>query len=183
MKKVIKTSFQSSIIAIALIFLAGCASSPRFSSSGKDAGAGASATAEKSVEHRIEKQSKTLDYFQTRIIAESEKWLGTPYCWGGTSKKCADCSGFVQNVYKSIGIKLPRTAAEQYNYADKIDRNSARVGDLVFFSKNKRSISHVGVYVGDDSVIHASSSRGVVKQPLSNSYLAKNYAGIGRVLK
>lgn len=120
--------------------------------------------------------------YETRtVMSEAEKWLGTPYCYGGESKKCTDCSGFVQKVYQSAGIFLPRTAASQFNYAEKISVEESTAGDLVFFSSHK-SINHVGIYLGNNIFIHSGSTNGVEKQSLSNSYYRSRFVGFGRVL-
>jgi cell wall-associated NlpC family hydrolase len=125
--------------------------------------------------------SKAFDSRRSAIINEAMRWEGTPYCYGGENRSCTDCSGFVQSVYKSVGLELPRTAAKQYIYAEKINERGARPGDLVFFSKGGR-ISHVGLYIGGNQIIHASSSRGVIRQSLNDYYLSTRRAGFGRVV-
>jgi len=93
-----------------------------------------------------------------------------------------DCSGFVQRVYSSVGVQLPRTAAEQFNASKSIAASDSKAGDLIFFSFIGSGISHVGIYAGNNEVIHASSSRGVIRQPLNDSYLSAGYAGVRRVI-
>ncbi len=117
---------------------------------------------------------------QAEMLQYAVSWLGTPYRYGGSKRSGVDCSGFVLQVYKSIGLKLPRTAARQYNFTRKIPSSSRRAGDLVFFRKYSR-ISHVGIYIGNNKMIHSSSSRGVVKESLEKAYLKKMFAGYGRV--
>ncbi len=121
---------------------------------------------------------------RSQIVDVAEEWLGTPYKWGGESKEGADCSGFVQSIYHNFGIKLPRTAADQYDYSERVDSTELQVGDLLFFKKRDR-VTHVGIYIGNNQMIHASSKRGVVVQDLThyNYYRRKShFAGIGRVI-
>lgn len=123
----------------------------------------------------------TYHEIQSRVVEEAQKWLGVPYCYGGESHNCTDCSGFVMQVFAAVGVELPRTAARQFLSVEKIDPSESAPGDLVFFSRGG-SISHVGIYTGNNEIIHASSSRGVIMQSLEDSYLRKTYAGMGRVM-
>ncbi len=108
--------------------------------------------------------------------------MGIPYCWGGIGDDCMDCSGFVQRVYDNVGITLPRTAAEQFNAGKYIAPSDTKAGDLIFFSFTGSGISHVGICAGNNEVIHASSSRGVIRQPMADSYLSLGYVGVRRVV-
>jgi cell wall-associated NlpC family hydrolase len=124
-------------------------------------------------------KSKTNKH-SNKIIVAAEKWLGVPYLYGGNTRKGIDCSGFVKNVYKEIGINLPRTSAQQFAFA--IPVKNPQVGDLVFFKKGNR-IDHVGIYIGNDKIIHASSSKkGVTIQAMKNTSLEKMFAGYGKVV-
>lgn len=118
------------------------------------------------------------------LVSEARKWIGTPYVYGGHSRKGTDCSGFLMEVFRECaGISLPRSSREQQAYCHPIDREYLAVGDLVFFS-SKRSggrVSHVGMYIGDGRMIHASSSRGVVEDNLASQYFVTYYQGAGRV--
>ncbi|MFP4529003.1 MAG: C40 family peptidase [Candidatus Kapaibacterium sp.] len=109
------------------------------------------------------------------------RWIGVPYCFGGEDRSCTDCSGFVQSVFMSAGIELPRTAASQYENARIIPESIADPGDLVFFSEGGR-VSHVGVYLGGNEIVHASSSRGVIRQSLDDYWLSSRRTGFGRVI-
>lgn len=113
------------------------------------------------------------------IVEHSKSWIGTPYKFGGTSKSGVDCSGFVQSVYSSIGLKLPRTSRQQYSSAKRINKEERQIGDLIFFRKNSQ-INHVGLYLGSNKMIHASTSKGVIIQDLDNDYLKQTFAGYGR---
>ena len=118
--------------------------------------------------------------FEGRLLSSSKKWLGTPYQYGGTTQSGVDCSGFVLNVYSDLGYKVPRTSREQYEYTKRISSNEKLVGDLVFFRRGS-DVGHVGIYVGSNKMIHASTSRGVIIQDLDNEYLERTFAGFGRV--
>ena len=119
----------------------------------------------------------------SQIIANAKKHLGTPYVWGGTTPKGFDCSGLVQYVFKQSGIHLPRTTAEQVKVGTYVAKSSLRPGDLVFLQNTYRQgVSHVGIYIGDGQMIHASSSKGVVISNLSSSYYEKHYHSARRIL-
>lgn len=118
------------------------------------------------------------------LIGEAQRWIGTKYRYGGESKSGVDCSGLVMRVYGIVcGVKLPRTTREQIRYCTKVARNQIRPGDLVFFASGKSDdkVSHVGLYVGDGRMIHASSSRGVVVSDFDSGYWAKRYFTGARV--
>jgi len=117
------------------------------------------------------------------LLAEADSWIGTRYRYGGNDRTGVDCSGFVTQVYnRALNIKLPRTSAQQKSYCRSVGKGALEVGDLLFFTvKGGKSIGHVGIYVGNGNMIHASSSKGVVITPLSSPYFASNYSGAGRV--
>ena len=93
----------------------------------------------------------------------AKQFIGNPYVWGGTSlTKGADCSGFVQSVFKKFGVSLPRTSAVQAGVGRKVSISEAQPGDLVFYAKGGR-INHVALYIGNGQVVHASSRRTGIK--------------------
>lgn len=108
------------------------------------------------------------------------RFLGVPYVFGGTSTSGFDCSGFVQHVFAGLGIGLPRTADAQYD-AGKPAVGGPRAGDLVFFD-TYGGVSHVGIYLGHGSFVHASSSHGVMVSHLSDSYWSARYVGARRLI-
>ena len=89
------------------------------------------------------------------VLGVAEKYLGTPYCRGGQSPRCFDCSGFVKYIHAQKGINLPRTAHQQYKVTKKISKSEAVPGDLVFFHYRNGYVYHVGIYVGDGKVLHS----------------------------
>lgn len=125
--------------------------------------------------------TSSMTPLQKKVIAAAKKRLGVPYCYGGTGS-CMDCSGLMVTIFQDIGIRLPRSSSQQYSLGKEIDPDEATVGDLVFFRNKAGTINHVGLYVGENNVIHASSSRGVIIQPLTDSYLANGFAGMRRYL-
>jgi len=108
---------------------------------------------------------------------------GIRYLWGGSSDHGVDCSGLVYRVLRSFGIRPPRTAARQYRLGVPVSRGGLRRGDLVFFRNTyKPGISHVGIYLGDNRFLHASSGRGkVTVGKLDEGYYAAHYAGARRL--
>jgi len=111
------------------------------------------------------------------------QWYGVPYQLGGTDKDGIDCSGFAQRLYAEVyGIDLVRTAYEQFEQCKSI-RNSdkLREGYLVFFGTKKR-ITHVGVYLGNNHFVHASTSEGVTISSLDDPYWQSRYAGGGKIV-
>jgi cell wall-associated NlpC family hydrolase len=91
------------------------------------------------------------------LVGTAIGFLGIPYRRGGSSAETGfDCSGFVRAIYKeTIGLVLPRTAAEQASATQSIDKNQLKPGDLVFFNTLKRTFSHVGIYLGENKFIHS----------------------------
>ncbi|MDN8601078.1 NlpC/P60 family protein [Citrobacter sp. S2-9] len=110
-----------------------------------------------------------------RIMDEYAQWKGTRYLWGGNSHNGIDCSAFTRRVIHTVAhLNLPRTAAEQSHTGYPVQQEQLKPGDLVFFM-TKPNVRHVGVFVGNDQFIHASSSRGVMLSHLSGSYWQEHY--------
>ncbi|HVL38399.1 MAG TPA: LysM peptidoglycan-binding domain-containing protein, partial [Fimbriimonadaceae bacterium] len=98
------------------------------------------------------------------ILDKAHSFRGIRYRYGGTSRSGFDCSGFTTTVFKSQGVKLPRTSAAQSKVGQPVSKDNLRPGDLVFFrTRGGRSISHVGIYQGNGKFIHASSGGGRVQ--------------------
>lgn len=117
------------------------------------------------------------------IINTAKSYLNVPYVWGGTSAQGFDCSGFIQYVYGKHGVSLPRVTSDQYNAGTAISKSSLKPGDLVFFETYKPGASHVGIYLGNNQFIHASSGAGkVIISNLTSTYYIEHYIGSRRVL-
>lgn len=109
--------------------------------------------------------------------------IGTPYCNAGRTSDCYDCSGFVYDIFQKAGIALPRRSEEQFLQGSPVSTSSLSAADLVFFRTTGKSISHVGIYIGDYKFIHSATSKGVLYSSLNDSYWKARYAGARRVLK
>lgn len=92
------------------------------------------------------------------IVSAAEKYLGTPYVWGGESmaEGGMDCSGFVYNALKDAGYQVGRTTAQGYrDYGTSVSKSEMQPGDLVFFGSGNNA-SHIGIYIGNGQMIHSS---------------------------
>ena len=117
------------------------------------------------------------------IINYAKQFEGVPYVWGGSSPSGFDCSGFVQYVFAQHGINLPRTADYQANVGQYIDKSQLQPGDLVFFAGDHVNVSHVGIYIGNGQMIHASSGKHQIDyDDLNRPYRVDHYHSARRVL-
>ena len=114
---------------------------------------------------------------------EARRHLGVPYKLGGTDPRGFDCSGLTFYVYKRLGLELPRSSAKQAKVGRRIKRNHLRVGDLVFFSTGRgRTVTHVGLYLGNRKFIHApGQGKTVAISELDSDYFSRNYHSARRV--
>lgn len=100
---------------------------------------------------------------RVELCQYAKQFVGNPYVWGGTNlTKGADCSGFTLSVFKKYGINLPHYSVSQSQMGKKVSLSEAKAGDLVFYS-NGRRVNHVGIYLGNGQVVHASSPRTGIK--------------------
>ncbi len=118
-----------------------------------------------------------------QILGEAQKYLGTPYVYGGASPAGFDCSGFVYYVLKQLGFSPYRTPADQYKHGTAVAKANLQVGDIVFFAGTYASgISHVGIYAGNGQFIHSPNSRSTVSYAdLTSGYWANHYYGARRM--
>jgi len=127
------------------------------------------------------KPAITYSSLRKRIVASTKRFIGTPYRWGGSSLgKGVDCSGLTSSAYLLNGLRLPRTSQGQFRKGKYVAKSKLSPGDLVFFQTipGSKSISHVGVYIGQGVFVHAPGrGKRVRKARLSNSYFRKHYAG------
>ena len=117
----------------------------------------------------------------TRLLNIAMRFGGVPYVWGGETPDGFDCSGFVQYVFRQIGINLPRTADVQYELGRKVLQSELQPGDLVFFETYEPGASHNGIYVGDGNFIGANSGTGVAVASLASPYWRTRYLGARRL--
>ncbi len=117
-----------------------------------------------------------------QIVATGKKYLGVPYVFGGTTPKGFDCSGFLQYVFMQNGYNIPRLADEQYKLGKSAQTSQLEPGDLVFFSTYEPGASHCGIYVGEGNFMHASSSKGIRVDSLSNDYWRPRYLGGRKII-
>lgn len=131
---------------------------------------------QKATTHRQSSHSvPSTSSIKSDLLRQHKRWLGTPYKLGGMSRKGIDCSGFVAISYQSLfKVSLPRETKSQAKLGQFIPRQALQSGDLVFF-KTGRSLRHVGIYLGRQAFLHASTSRGVVISRLDNPYWNSHY--------
>ena len=120
------------------------------------------------------------------MVSYAKSFLGKPYVWGAQGPSSFDCSGFTYYVFKnSANITLPRTSKDQSTYGTTVSKKNLKVGDLVFFDtsgSNSGNISHVGIYIGSNQFIHASSSKEKVVISDFNNYYTNAFVKAKRVL-
>jgi cell wall-associated NlpC family hydrolase len=116
---------------------------------------------------------------RNNLVETARNYIGVPYLWGGTSAQGFDCSGLTMSVYRLNGLQLPRTSRDQYETGSAVSLDNLRPGDLLFFSTNGSGrVSHVGLYAGDGTFIHAPSRGKTISQErLSDTYYRKAFVG------
>ena len=114
------------------------------------------------------------------LINIAHSYIGSPYSYGGTTAAGFDCSGFTQRVFSDGGSSLPRTTGGQFNVGAPVDKGSLQPGDLVFFNTSGNGVSHVGIYIGSNNFIHASSSGVMISSIHDPHYWGSRYIGARR---
>ena len=126
---------------------------------------------------------KADESIKGRLLRVARRMLEVPYRFGGTTLWGLDCSGFVQKTFAFLNLDLPRSAREQFREGTKVARTDLSPGDLVFFRTYAKYPSHVGIYLGDNRFVHASSrERKVTVDSLDAPYYMKHYIGAKRLL-
>jgi len=118
------------------------------------------------------------------VVAGALNMIGVRYRWGGNSPDSGlDCSGFVRYVFQdTLGLELPRRAVEMSRVGEKVRFSDLKPGDLVFFNTMRRTISHVGIYIGDNKFVHSPSTGSTIRvDDLDNSYWEKRFKGARRI--
>lgn len=128
------------------------------------------------------KQVASTSSLSAQIVNYAKGFLGSRYVYGGTTPSGFDCSGFVGYVYKNFGITLNRSSRDQYSNGVSVSKSNLQAGDVVFFASGS-SINHVGLYIGNNQFIHASTpSTGVIISDLNSSYYTSTYVGARRMI-
>lgn len=109
-------------------------------------------------------------------------WIGTPYRFGGSSKKGIDCSAFTKELYSEVfNLDIRRNSRDIFSMVSPVSKDELKEGDLVFFKIHSRRISHVGIYLGNNRFAHA-SSKGVAISSLDDAYYSRYFYKGGRLL-
>jgi len=121
-----------------------------------------------------------------RAVELARPRIGAPYVWGAEGPDAFDCSGLVLWVYEQLGLQVPRTAQQQFEWAVPIEPSQLQPGDLAFFEGTYPSpdrITHVGIYVGGGMVVMATNTGDYVREvPLSDPYWSAHFVSAGRPL-
>lgn len=164
-------SFRYWSVSLILLLLVGCTPFPRY---GVER---ASVPRERGEEAD---GRRTNDFLKFGTIIQ--KYLGRPYAGHSRYQPGLDCSLFAQEVMREYsGVSLPRSAEEQYRRGTEVGRNQLEFADLVFFMTERDRISHVGIYIGNNEFMHASSSQGVIISALNEKYWSQRYVGARRI--
>ncbi len=135
-------------------------------------------------ENGLAQLPRTAALHASDLVVDALGLLGISYRLGGSSPESGfDCSGMVRYVFQNaLGMDLPRRAEEISRVGRKVDRNELKPGDLVFYKTLRRTISHVGIYLGDNRFIHAPSAGGAVRvDDMGQSYWAARFIAARRV--
>lgn len=129
----------------------------------------------------FENMVRNLDV-KSRLMDQYASWKGVRYRLGGDTKRGIDCSAFVQRTFREqFGLELPRSTYEQQEMGKSVSRSGLRTGDLVLFRAGSTG-RHVGIYIGNNQFVHASTSSGVMISNLDEPYWKKRYNEARRVL-
>lgn len=118
------------------------------------------------------------------VVRIAKSKIGCPYVWGAEGPNSFDCSGLTSYVYKKgAGVTLPRTSRDQATAGYSVSRSNLKPGDLVFFNTNGSGISHVGLYIGNDEMIHSPKPGDVVKVvKITSSYYSSRFVTARRII-
>ncbi|MBV5327801.1 MAG: C40 family peptidase [Chlorobium sp.] len=112
------------------------------------------------------------------LFREARQYFGIRYRWGGQTPAGFDCSGFVRYMFgKVFQMHLPRSSREMAAIGSKVNRSELQPGDLVFFGTKGGRINHVGIFVGNDTFMHSSLSKGITEDKLQQNYYDKRFIG------
>lgn len=160
-------------LVISVFFVFGCKAKHR-----------ATLSKSKSIE---EKYSRLLGINKENILNKKlysfvDEWYGTPYKYGGKTKKGIDCSGFVQVLFKEIyGKEVEGSSLNIYTKCNPVSKEELTEGDLVFFKIDSKNVSHIGIYLQNNKFVHATTKAGVMINDLNEEYYRKYFAGSGKL--
>ncbi|PRO65788.1 C40 family peptidase [Alkalicoccus urumqiensis] len=133
-----------------------------------------------------ESESEEIQAFSPaayEVLQEAERHTGTPYEFGGDATEAFDCSGFVQHVFEENGVDLPRVSRDQAQEGMFVTRDNLQPGDVVFYQNTWREgVSHNGIYIGNNHMIHASRSEGVTVISMDDDFWEPKYHSARRIL-
>lgn len=164
-------SFRYWSVSLILLVMVGCTPYPRY---------GVEEISTSREEREVATERGTNDFLKFGTIVQ--KHLGKPYAGHSRYQPGLDCSLFTQEVMREyLGVNLPRSAAEQFQRGIEVERRDLDFADLVFFMTERDKISHVGIYIGSNEFMHASSSQGVIISALDEKYWSQRYVGARRI--
>lgn len=121
----------------------------------------------------------------TKVITSAYNKIGSPYVYGDIGKRGYDCSGLTYSIFlKELSITLPRSSNDQVNAGTKVAKSDLVPGDLLLFNTSGKGISHVGLYIGEGNMIHASSGKRQVRiDNIDSGYYSQRYVSARRIVK
>jgi murein DD-endopeptidase / murein LD-carboxypeptidase len=118
------------------------------------------------------------------LILFIDKWMGTPYKYGGNTLRGTDCSGLAGNLYSDVyKTKISRTVKSIYLESIPVDKAKLKEGDFVFFKIESKDPNHIGIYISNNKFVHASIRKGVFISDLNEDYFKKYYFSGGKLKK
>ncbi|NTW69451.1 MAG: C40 family peptidase [Chlorobiaceae bacterium] len=143
-----------------------------------------SETAKKEVSEKQSGESCTFSGPMQKFFVNVTQYFGTRYRSGGQTPAGFDCSGFVRFMFgKVFNMELPRSSREMAAIGNKISKQDLQPGDLVFFQTAGRQINHVGIFIGNDTFVHSSLTKGITEDQLKHDYYEKRFAGAVRLFE
>jgi cell wall-associated NlpC family hydrolase len=119
----------------------------------------------------------------SRLERVVNDWIGTPYHYGGMSKAGIDCSGLVCMIFRELGeYRLPHSSEEMRKIGSPVPLSHVKLGDILFFRDGLKRVDHVGIYLGNDEFVHASSKAGVIRSSMSDDYYRSRFIEARRIL-
>ncbi len=129
---------------------------------------------------------KGINISQKDILKIAKSYKGIKYIWGGANVSGFDCSGYTKFVYKKKGISIPRNSKMQSKFGEFVPKNKLLAGDLIFFDTSKAkkgTVTHVGIYIGDNKFVHASSTKKkVIVSSLAKPFYQQRFRLARRVI-